>query len=161
MTLGIRRRLLLVVIGAPVAVVVGVLLALGSIFSHESRAAESRAAHVLAGRRELTILYGGSVNPGNARDLLGDGGIDGFLVGGASLQAATFAALAQAAALPALLHCTASSLSVGDRSWAASCFSATARRTSVDMKKDGMKDDSMNDDSTTTDSTPTPPTPSR
>lgn len=62
----------------------------------DSAAAATDLRTLLAGR-ELTILYGGSVNPGNARDLLGDGGIDGFLVGGASLQAATFAALAQAA----------------------------------------------------------------
>ena len=63
----------------------------------DSAAAATDLRTFLAGRRELRILYGGSVNPGNARDLLGDGGIDGFLVGGASLQAATFAALAEAA----------------------------------------------------------------
>ena len=63
----------------------------------DSAAAATDLRTLLAGRRDLRILYGGSVNPGNARDLLGDGGIDGFLVGGASLQAATFAALAEAA----------------------------------------------------------------
>lgn len=63
----------------------------------DSAAAAADLRTFLAGRRELRILYGGSVNPGNARDLLRDGGIDGFLVGGASLQAATFAALAEAA----------------------------------------------------------------
>jgi triosephosphate isomerase len=63
----------------------------------DSAAAATDLSTLLAGRRDLRILYGGSVNPGNARELLRDGGIDGFLVGGASLQAATFAALAEAA----------------------------------------------------------------
>jgi triosephosphate isomerase len=49
---------------------------------------------ILSSRRDLRILYGGSVNPGNARQLLQSGGIDGFLVGGASLEAAAFAAIA-------------------------------------------------------------------
>jgi triosephosphate isomerase len=63
----------------------------------DSAAAASGLRAILASRHDLRVLYGGSVNPGNARDLLGNGGIDGFLVGGASLQAATFAALAEAA----------------------------------------------------------------
>ena len=36
------------------------------------------------------ILYGGSVNPGNSRELLGMSDIDGALVGGASLKPADF-----------------------------------------------------------------------
>ncbi len=39
---------------------------------------------------ELPILYGGSVNEGNAGDLLAQPGINGALVGGASLKAASF-----------------------------------------------------------------------
>jgi triosephosphate isomerase (TIM) len=39
------------------------------------------------------ILYGGSVTPQNVGDLAAHGGIDGFLVGGASLDSAKFAAI--------------------------------------------------------------------
>jgi triosephosphate isomerase len=59
----------------------------------------SAAVHLrglLSSRRDLRVLYGGSVNPGNARDLLERGGVDGFLVGGASLDASAFAAIARA-----------------------------------------------------------------
>lgn len=45
----------------------------------------------------LRILYGGSVKPGNAKELLAQPDIDGALVGGASLQAASFAAIIEAA----------------------------------------------------------------
>jgi triosephosphate isomerase len=43
------------------------------------------------------ILYGGSVNAGNAADLLALGDIDGALVGGASLDPESFAAIVAAA----------------------------------------------------------------
>ncbi len=59
--------------------------------------AHIRAA--LAGRiadpAALRILYGGSVKPGNARELLHLPNVDGALVGGASLDAADFWAIAQ------------------------------------------------------------------
>ncbi|MBY6240154.1 triose-phosphate isomerase [Methylosinus sp. Sm6] len=42
------------------------------------------------------ILYGGSVKPSNARELLGAEHVDGALVGGASLTAKDFLAIAQA-----------------------------------------------------------------
>ena len=42
------------------------------------------------------ILYGGSVTPDNVDDLIEHGGIDGFLVGGASLDSKKFLALAEA-----------------------------------------------------------------
>jgi triosephosphate isomerase (TIM) len=45
---------------------------------------------------EVRILYGGSVKPVNAAELLGQPDIDGALVGGASLDAADFAAIVQA-----------------------------------------------------------------
>ena len=38
----------------------------------------------------IRILYGGSVNPGNAKDLMSRDDIDGALVGGASLKAEQF-----------------------------------------------------------------------
>lgn len=41
-----------------------------------------------------TILYGGSVKPGNARELFSQTDVDGGLVGGASLKAADFLAIA-------------------------------------------------------------------
>jgi triosephosphate isomerase len=40
-----------------------------------------------------SILYGGSVTPENVDDLVENGGIDGFLVGGASLDSAKFSAI--------------------------------------------------------------------
>ncbi len=48
-----------------------------------------------AGTR-MRILYGGSVKPTNARELLGLGNVDGALVGGASLKAKDFLAIAAA-----------------------------------------------------------------
>lgn len=47
----------------------------------------------------IRIQYGGSVKPDNAADLLGRPHIDGALVGGASLQADSFASIVQAAQL--------------------------------------------------------------
>jgi len=46
-----------------------------------------------AAAREMPILYGGSVKPDNAAALLSRDGIDGFLVGGASLKAPSFLAV--------------------------------------------------------------------
>jgi triosephosphate isomerase len=43
------------------------------------------------------ILYGGSMKPANAAELLGQGDIDGGLIGGASLEARSFCDLIQAA----------------------------------------------------------------
>jgi len=50
--------------------------------------------HIPAGTR---ILYGGSVNPKNAAEILALTDVDGALVGGASLKAEDFWAIAQAA----------------------------------------------------------------
>jgi triosephosphate isomerase len=46
---------------------------------------------------EVRLLYGGSVKPDNARELMHVLGVDGALVGGASLKAADFLAIAKAA----------------------------------------------------------------
>jgi triosephosphate isomerase len=43
----------------------------------------------------VRILYGGSVKPGNAKELLGIENVDGALVGGASLNAGEFLAIAE------------------------------------------------------------------
>ncbi len=48
--------------------------------------------------RGRSILYGGSVKPENAADLMAAGDIDGFLVGGASLDPSSFLAIVKAAA---------------------------------------------------------------
>ncbi|MGC1165063.1 MAG: triose-phosphate isomerase [Solirubrobacterales bacterium] len=46
---------------------------------------------------ELRILYGGSMKPANAAELLGKPDVDGGLIGGASLDPADFAAIVEAA----------------------------------------------------------------
>lgn len=46
--------------------------------------------------RVIRLLYGGSVKPGNAAELLSQPDIDGALVGGASLDAASFAGIVRA-----------------------------------------------------------------
>lgn len=45
----------------------------------------------------LSIQYGGSMNPGNAAELLSKPDVDGGLIGGASLEAEKFAAIVDAA----------------------------------------------------------------
>lgn len=62
-------------------------------------AARARVArhHGEALARRLHVLYGGSMKPGNAAELLSQPDVDGGLVGGASLHAADFAAIVQAA----------------------------------------------------------------
>lgn len=67
----------------------------------------AEAHRILAGRLEellgaegahgVPILYGGSVKPGNAAELMAADRVDGVLVGGASLDPASFAAIVEAA----------------------------------------------------------------
>ena len=47
--------------------------------------------------RETRIVYGGSLAPGNAKALFAESGVDGGLVGGASLKASDFLAICSAA----------------------------------------------------------------
>ena len=47
---------------------------------------------------DVPILYGGSVKPDNAVELLAQPDVDGALVGGASLDVESFAAICKAAA---------------------------------------------------------------
>ena len=57
-----------------------------------------RIANLDAGIAEsVRILYGGSMNPGNAADLIAQPDIDGGLIGGASLKADDFLAIINAA----------------------------------------------------------------
>jgi triosephosphate isomerase len=50
-----------------------------------------------AAGQAVRILYGGSLKPDNAAEILALGDIDGALVGGASLEAGSFAAIVEAA----------------------------------------------------------------
>ena len=45
---------------------------------------------------ETSILYGGSCKPGNAKELFANPDVDGGLIGGASLKADDFIAIAEA-----------------------------------------------------------------
>jgi triosephosphate isomerase len=51
--------------------------------------------HLGGGSGEVRILYGGSVKPTNARELLSLADVDGALVGGASLKAEEFLAITE------------------------------------------------------------------
>jgi triosephosphate isomerase len=48
---------------------------------------------------DVPVLYGGSVKPENAQEMLTQGAVDGALVGGASLDLDSFVAICQAASL--------------------------------------------------------------
>jgi triosephosphate isomerase (TIM) len=48
---------------------------------------------------DLPVLYGGSVKPDNAAELMSEPAVDGALVGGASLDVDSFAAICRAASL--------------------------------------------------------------
>jgi len=52
----------------------------------------------IKGLLDRPVLYGGSVKPENTAELLGQQGVDGALVGGASLEPDSFAAICRAAA---------------------------------------------------------------
>lgn len=56
---------------------------------------------LIASRKSFTkpvgVIYGGSVNPGNAAEISAIAEVDGFLVGGASLKADSFTAICNAA----------------------------------------------------------------
>jgi triosephosphate isomerase len=54
----------------------------------------SLAARIGAAASKVRLLYGGSVKPANAAELLGIADVDGALVGGASLKATDFMAIA-------------------------------------------------------------------
>jgi triosephosphate isomerase (TIM) len=52
----------------------------------------------IKGLIDVPVLYGGSVKPENAAEILGQAGVDGALVGGASLDPDSFAAICRTAA---------------------------------------------------------------
>jgi triosephosphate isomerase (TIM) len=58
----------------------------------------AQEAHAfIKGLLDVPVLYGGSVKPENAGELLGRQDVDGALVGGASLDVESFAAICLAA----------------------------------------------------------------
>jgi triosephosphate isomerase len=60
---------------------------------------QAREAHAFVkSLLDVPVLYGGSVKPENAEELLSEDGVDGALVGGASLDVESFTAICQAAA---------------------------------------------------------------
>ena len=60
---------------------------------------QAQEAHAFVkGLCDVPVLYGGSVKPENAEELLGQTDVDGALVGGASLEVDSFAAICQTAA---------------------------------------------------------------
>jgi triosephosphate isomerase len=62
----------------------------------DAEAARAHLASLLSARQSVRILYGGSVTPENAAALTTGTRMDGFLIGGASLSAAAFEAIARA-----------------------------------------------------------------
>jgi triosephosphate isomerase (TIM) len=66
---------------------------------HEMRLFIEKTLSDLYGRnyaQKVRVLYGGSVNDKNATDLMKNGMVDGFLVGGASLSAKEFSGIVKA-----------------------------------------------------------------
>jgi triosephosphate isomerase (TIM) len=58
----------------------------------------AQEAHAfIKGLLDVPVLYGGSVKPENAEELLGQPAVDGALVGGASLEAESFEAICRSA----------------------------------------------------------------
>ena len=78
----------------------------GNTATPEDAAAMHRRIRQWLGERfgavgaDRSILYGGSVKPSNAAELVAAGDIDGFLVGGASLDRAAFVSITQSVAGP-------------------------------------------------------------
>lgn len=63
--------------------------------AQEAHAFVRKTLKTITGSDQFSILYGGSVKPENAKDLISKPDIDGFLVGGASLKPDSFAQICQ------------------------------------------------------------------
>ena len=107
----LRRQIGAVLDAHGVASMAGAIVAYEPVWAigtgRSATAAQAPAAHEFvreqvakrdsALARELSILYGGSVKPGNAEELFAQTDVDGGLIGGASLQAQDFVAICEAA----------------------------------------------------------------
>ncbi|MCA9637284.1 MAG: triose-phosphate isomerase [Myxococcales bacterium] len=80
------------------AIGTGVAATPGDASTMHNRIRTWLTAHYGQSGADRSLLYGGSVKPGNAAELMAAGDIDGFLVGGASLDAASFLSIIQSAA---------------------------------------------------------------
>ena len=63
--------------------------------NEQVRSAHNVIRDILGNNDDIHILYGGSVNSGNAEDLIKVPGVDGFLIGGASLDLDSFTSIAR------------------------------------------------------------------
>ena len=64
----------------------------------DASAAHAMVRSALGGMGNCPLLYGGSVNPANAKTLMSAPDVDGVLVGGASLKPEIFAQIVEAGA---------------------------------------------------------------
>jgi len=108
----VRRQLEAVLGAAGVAALSNAVLAYEPVWAigtgKTASPEQAQAAHAfiraLAAKRDkglaaqVTVLYGGSVKPGNAKELFALPDVDGGLIGGASLVADDFVAICEAAA---------------------------------------------------------------
>ncbi len=76
----------------------------GKVASLDDIAAMHHFIHAEIGQ-DIPVLYGGSVKPGNAQDILALTDVNGVLVGGASLDISSFAAIIQAAPVIQATQC--------------------------------------------------------
>jgi triosephosphate isomerase (TIM) len=110
-TLSVVRRQLAVLEGLDRAALARMAIAYEPVWAIGTgrNATPADAAHVHAAIRQqldelggaaddIPILYGGSVKPGNTTELIREAEIDGVLVGGASLEPATWLAIVEAPA---------------------------------------------------------------
>jgi triosephosphate isomerase (TIM) len=66
---------------------------------HTATPEQAQESHAfIKGMLDVPVLYGGSVKPENAAQLLAQPDVDGALVGGASLEVDSFTAICQTAA---------------------------------------------------------------
>lgn len=109
----VSRQLLAGLAGVPADQAAGVVLAYEPVWAigtgltatpEQAQAVHASIRTLLTDRfddataQSIRIQYGGSVKPGNAAELMAQPDIDGALVGGASLDAASFAGIVRATA---------------------------------------------------------------